>query len=121
VFFDPTEGFVDARGQRVDVTPADARVSLWHPIEAGLDEVIAWRRFVEERGVRQPFKQAHREVYLLTDAERRTATYSNRFAAHIVRQHQFHALCAARGWRNKLRLMVDDEYPPATRILARHG
>ena len=34
--------------------------------------------------------------------------YSNRFAAHIIRQHQFNALCVARGWRNKLRLMVDD-------------
>ena len=48
-------------------------------------------------GSRQPFKQAHREVYLLTDAERNTRTYSNRFAAHIIRQHQFNALCAARG------------------------
>src|SRR5262249_7874808 len=59
--------------------------------------------------------------YLLTDAERRTATYSNRYAAHILRQHQFNALCAARGWRNKLRLMVDDTYPPATRDLPLWG
>src|SRR4029077_15846965 len=28
-----------------------------------------------------------------------TRTYSNRFAAHILRQHQFKALCQARGWR----------------------
>ena len=47
--------------------------------------------------------------------------YSNRFAAHILRQHQFNALCAARGWKNKLRLMVDDEYPPATRELPHWG
>jgi hypothetical protein len=92
-------------------------VSLWHPIEQPMDDVLAWRYWLERREVVQPFKQAHREVYLLTDAERRTRTYSNRFAAHILRQHQFNALCAARGWKNKLRLMVDDSYPPAFRPL----
>ena len=51
----------------------------------------------------------------------RTRTYSNRFAAHVIKQHQFNALCAARGWKNKLRLMVDDEYPPATRELPAWG
>ena len=76
---------------------------------------------MEERGITQPFKQAHREIYLLTDAERNTRTYSNRFAAHIIRQHQFNALCAARAWKNKLRLMVDDAYPPAAKELPHWG
>jgi uncharacterized protein DUF4132 len=60
-------------------------------------------------------------VYLLTDAERTTRVYSNRFAAHIIRQHQFNALCGARGWKNRLRLMVDDVYPPATREIPAWG
>ncbi len=30
----------------------------------------------------------------LTDAERATRTDSNRFAAHILKQHQFNSLCA---------------------------
>ncbi len=47
----------------------------------------------------EPFKQAHREIYVLTDAELATRTYSNRFAAHIIRQHQFKALCDSRGWK----------------------
>jgi Domain of unknown function (DUF4132) len=92
-------------------------VALWHPIGRPLDEVISWRNWFERHEVVQPFKQAHREVYLLTDAERRTGAYSNRFAAHVLRQHQFNALCGARGWKNKLRLMVDDSYPPAHRLL----
>jgi hypothetical protein len=96
---------------------SDAEVSLWHPIDRPMADVLAWREWLEKREVIQPFKQAHREVYILTDAERRTGTYSNRFAAHILRQHQFNALCAARGWKNKLRLMVDDTYPPAHRLL----
>jgi hypothetical protein len=113
-------GFVDAESR--GFTPADdTQVRLWHPIGCGPAEVVAWRGFLEQHGVRQPFKQAHREVYLLTDAERATETYSNRFAAHVLRQHQFNALCGARGWRSKLRMMVDDAYPPAYRELPHWG
>ncbi len=97
------------------------RVELWHPMQEEPNEVLAWRDWLAELEIRQPFKQAHREVYLLTDAERTTRTYSNRFAAHVIKQHQFNALCAARGWKNKLRLMVDDEYPPATLELPAWG
>lgn len=43
-------------------------------------------------------KQAFREVYLLTPAEEETRDYSNRFAAHILRQQQALALMKARGW-----------------------
>ena len=100
---------------------AGGTVRLWHPIGRAVDEVLAWRAWLEARRVTQPFKQAHREVYLLTAAEENTRTYSNRYAAHILRQHQFHALTAARGWRNKLRMMVDDAYEPATRELPQWG
>ena len=95
---------------------------LWHPLGATAhDDVLHWRQTLEAQGIVQPFKQAHREVYLLTDAERNTRTYSNRFAAHILKQHQFNSLCALRGWKNSLRLMVDDSYPPASRDLPRHN
>lgn len=77
------------------------RVRLWHPLDTP-KSVVDWRHWLERHGVTQPFKQAHREVYVLTDAERATATYSNRFAAHILRQHQMHALCEQRGWRYRL-------------------
>jgi hypothetical protein len=92
-------------------------VALWHPIDRTVEEVMAWRDWLERREVVQPFKQAHREVYLLTDAERRTRTYSNRFVAHILRQHQFNALCAARGWKNKLRHVSDESFPTTHRPL----
>jgi hypothetical protein len=114
-------------GQLVDVqdSPLDlstsATVSAWHPALYSPVEVLAWREWLERHQVTQPFKQAHREVYLLTDAERTTRVYSNRFAAHILRQHQFNALAAARGWRNQLRLKVDDTYPPATLELPHWG
>jgi hypothetical protein len=96
-------------------------VELWHPLGRSPEEVLAWRDWLERKNIRQPFKQAHREVYLLTDAERRTGDYSNRFAGHILRQHQFHALATVRGWRNKLLLDADDSVPPPTRELPQWG
>lgn len=117
--------FVDGVPCDVEGAPLEhgqtAEVTLWHPVGRSIPEVTAWRRRLEELQITQPFKQAHREVYLLTDAERNTRTYSNRFAAHIIRQHQFNALCAARGWKNKLRLMVDDSYPPPSKELPQWG
>jgi hypothetical protein len=99
----------------------DSTVQLWHPIGRPTTEVLAWREWLERHQIRQPFKQAHREVYVLTDAERNTRVYSNRFAAHIVKQHQYNALCGIRGWKNQLRLMVDSSYPPTTRDLPPWG
>ena len=110
----------DVMGRTIEPS-AETTVRLWHPIGREVSETLAWRALLEQHSIQQPFKQAHREVYLLTDAERRTGTYSNRFAAHVLRQHQFNALCAARGWRNQLRLMVDDSYPPARRELPNWG
>ncbi|RJO75370.1 DUF4132 domain-containing protein [Nocardia panacis] len=96
-------------------------VELWHPLGHSAEEILAWRDRLEHHTITQPFKQAHREIYLLTDAERRTGTYSNRFAAHILRQHQFHALAAVRGWRNKLLIDADAMVPPPVRELPQWG
>lgn len=104
-------------GRRLEWLDDSTTVELWHPLHETTEAVLGWRERLAEQEIRQPFKQAHREVYVLTAAEEATRVYSNRFAAHVIRQHQFNALCVARGWRNKLRLMVDDEYPPASRLL----
>ncbi len=105
---------VDVHGKEVEGLCEDTQVSLWHPIANVADYVLAWRAFMVEHEIVQPFKQAHREIYVLTDAERATRIYSNRYAGHIVKQHQFNALCGVRGWHNTLKLMVDDEFPPAS-------
>jgi hypothetical protein len=82
--------------------PPSAKVSFWHPLGQSAEDVLAWRNRLESVGITQPFKQAHREIYILTEAERRTANYSNRFAGHILRQSQFRALASARGWQSQL-------------------
>ncbi|HTB12442.1 MAG TPA: DUF4132 domain-containing protein [Bryobacteraceae bacterium] len=90
-----------------------ARVRMWHPIRADVQTILSWRCFLEDHRIRQPFKQAHREVYLLTDAERETETYSNRFASHIIRQHQFALLCKERGWKFKVMGNWDSHNTPS--------
>ncbi|MEP6672589.1 MAG: DUF4132 domain-containing protein [Chthoniobacter sp.] len=87
-------------------------VTLWHPITSDVAVVQAWRAELVTRQVTQPFKQAHREIYVLTDAERTTGTYSNRFAAHILRQHQFAALAHQRGWTYRLQGAFDSANTP---------
>ncbi len=107
---------VDVRGKALSWLRDDTRVTLWHPLNASVDDVLAWRTWLEKHEVRQPFKQAHREIYVLTDAERATAVYSNRFAAHILRQQQFAALCHERGWRYTLQGAWDSHNTPTLEL-----
>ena len=44
----------------------------------------------------------------MTDAEVRTKSYSNRMAAHILKQHQFNMLAKTRGWKYSLLGCFDD-------------
>ncbi|MFA6112535.1 MAG: DUF4132 domain-containing protein [Sphingomonas sp.] len=100
--------------------PETGTVRLWHPLDSDPADVLAWRQKIVDRELTQPIKQAHREIYVLTDAERRTGTYSNRFAAHILRQHQFRALCQARDWRFEF-LGGWDSWNVPHRALPHHG
>ena len=86
----------------------DTTVTLWHPVFSPIAEVTAWRELLMQRQIVQPLKQAFREVYLLTDAELNTKTYSNRMAAHLLKQHQFNSLAKLRGWKYSLLGAYDD-------------
>ncbi|HZS00354.1 MAG TPA: DUF4132 domain-containing protein [Chloroflexota bacterium] len=99
---------VDVRDAPLDWLTDATEVRLWHPIAAPAETVLAWREWLVRHAVTQPFKQAHREVYLLTDAERAAGVESRRFAEHILRQHQLHALCRERGWRYGLQGAFDN-------------
>jgi hypothetical protein len=94
---------VNTQGQPLTwLATEEAIVRLWHPIFADVSMVSSWRDWLETHQIRQPFKQAYREIYLLTEAEQNTRTYSNRFAAHILRQHQMTQLMKQRGWEYNL-------------------
>jgi hypothetical protein len=91
----------DCEGKSLDVAKAE-KVRLWHPLSSDAAEVQKWRERVFASGVRQPFRQAFREFYQITDEERELRAYSNRFAGVLMRQHQFASLCRERGWNYRL-------------------
>jgi hypothetical protein len=93
-------GYIDHSEASIEI-PADAIIDLWPPSMSAPEETLAWRNLLIDREITQPFKQAHREIYLLTDAERATRDYSLRFANHILKHSQFHALATQRGWRQQ--------------------
>ena len=80
--------WIDINSGKVCLNDYD-EVSLWHPVTSSAEEVMTWRSLVAEAKLKQPFKQAYREIYLATDAELNTHTYSNRMASHILKQHQY--------------------------------
>jgi hypothetical protein len=95
------EAIRDPAGTALDLS-AIRKVRLWHPLSFEAAEVERWRDCVFNAGIRQPFRQAFREFYELTDDDRQARTYSNRFAGILMRQHQFASLCRARGWDYRL-------------------
>jgi len=102
---------------------ADTIVRMWHPIDADPDTVLAWRDRLDALEITQPMKQAYREIYVVTDPELATRSYSNRMAAHILKQHQFSALAAGRGWNYSLLGANDDgrDNDAARRTLPAYG
>ena len=107
----------DAQHQPVAPPTDGDTLELWHPVLASTAEVLAWRALLETRQVRQPLKQAFREVYLLTPPEERTHLYSNRMAAHVLKQHQFSSLAKLRGWQYRLLGAYDKGYESETASL----
>lgn len=104
--------FMDGKWQNIDgkevAISNDAKISLWHPIFDATESVLQWRSRLEELRWQQPVKQAYREIYLLTDAEVNTKSYSNRMAAHLLKQHQFNSLTGIRNWKYQLLGAYDD-------------
>ncbi|HJP87797.1 MAG TPA: DUF4132 domain-containing protein [Candidatus Limnocylindrales bacterium] len=118
----PVEGGLRLANGEPFVPGPQARVRLWHPIDASEAEIAAWRGALIDRRIRQPFKQAFREVYRVTEAELETEVYSNRFAGHILRYPQARALMTARRWgSNFLGPFDGGDTGIARREFASHG
>jgi hypothetical protein len=95
------QGAIGLLGQ-VDV---GGPVTAVHPVtlyERGL--LAQWQREIVSRRIRQPVKQAFRELYLLTPAEREAGDVSRRFAGHVVDGKVAAQLLGGRGWS------MHDEY-----------
>ena len=93
--------WITVDGEKIE-PDKNSTIKLWHPATQTVSEIKQWRNFLIESKIQQPLKQAFREVYLLTEAEIKTKTYSNRMAAHILKQHQFVTLAKGRSWSSRL-------------------
>ncbi|WP_225198355.1 DUF4132 domain-containing protein [Gluconobacter oxydans] len=80
----------------------DETVTLWHPLDADTALVNQWRDTLESIALIQPIRQAWRETYVLTDAERATSPVSLRYAKQVLRQAQSVELGRQRGWRVRI-------------------
>ncbi|WP_144127571.1 DUF4132 domain-containing protein [Catellatospora sichuanensis] len=75
-------------------------VTAVHPFDLYTSGRLAhWQAEVVRRRLRQPVKQAFRELYVLTPAERDAVDASQRFAGHTVTGRVAGQLLAGRGWR----------------------
>jgi hypothetical protein len=89
--------WVNTKGNNVN-PETSTMVCLWHPLNSPVEEIIDWRKFLLRNKIVQPVKQAFREVYLVAPEELLTRFYSNRMAAHLIRQQQFKMLANMKGW-----------------------
>ncbi|MBH1970319.1 MAG: DUF4132 domain-containing protein [Moraxellaceae bacterium] len=112
--------FVNAIGEALPEMNATTQVHLWHPTESDVAEVKNWRDYLLLKQIMQPFKQAFREIYLLTPAEEQTKTYSRRFYQHFLAQKPFAELCLQAGWSYRLQ-SHRHEHPNATRFSEAFG
>ncbi|MDX8436664.1 DUF4132 domain-containing protein [Mesorhizobium abyssinicae] len=116
-------GLVDHAGVRCPAPGPDWTVHLWHPLDSPATTVAAWRESLARQTIQQPFIQAWRPVYVVTDAELATQSYSNRFAAHILEQAPVMAILKKRGWTAYNRSMHGNnaEHERVRLILPHHG
>ncbi len=116
-------GWKTLDGKNIDSISEDTKVKLWHPVVSTEDEIVAWREKMIALEWKQPIKQAFRELYILTEAEINTKSYSNRMAAHILKQHQFNSLASIRDWKYALMGSYDDGRDNSTcsKYLPEHG
>lgn len=77
----------------------------FHLFTAG--QLSAWQKQVVSQRRVQPFKQAFRELYLLTPAERDSGLCSSRFAGHRLKANVAARLLQARSWSTS---SVEDIY-----------
>ena len=110
-------GICGPGGEILDLAGA-TKARLWHPLSSEASEIQQWRERIFSTAIRQPFRQAFREFYQVTEDDRQTRMYSNRFAGIVMRQHQFFSLCRAKGWNYRLMGAGFDGFNVPTKVLA---
>ncbi|EJL04535.1 hypothetical protein PflQ2_4245 [Pseudomonas fluorescens Q2-87] len=100
-----TLSVTDIEGRQYTVKQNLRIAHPFHLFTAG--QLSAWQKAVVSHRRVQPFKQAFRELYLLTPAERDTHVWSNRFAGHRLKGKVAARLLQVRNWSTS---SVEDIY-----------
>ena len=83
----------------LDQVDTTGQVTAAHPFLLYERRLLAkWQAETVQRRLRQPVKQAFRELYLLTPAERAARYVSSRFAGHQVNGKMAAQIMSGRGW-----------------------
>jgi len=82
LFNGSTDSLTDVDGNKVPVKGYPVITHVYHLYKA--DKLVQWQKAIVDRRIVQPFKQAFRELYLVTSAEQKAETHSARFAGHEV-------------------------------------
>ncbi len=113
------QGLSDHKGS-VEPIKADEKLRIAHPhdlLSAG--DWSQWQHNCFQTERVQPFKQVFRELYLVTEQEKKDRLASHRYTGHQVNPRQAMALFGSRGWATQdgvsrtfhdLGLMVDVDF-----------
>ncbi|QHS58738.1 DUF4132 domain-containing protein [Chitinophaga agri] len=102
---------VDYKGKRL-VVSEETQVSLWHPMNGSMKTVKAWRNFLSEHHVAQPFEQVNRVTYTPTPDELTDGYYSSRFACQVLNRDKFRHIISQRGWTLRQKAAHNWSYVP---------
>ncbi|MDP8923543.1 MAG: DUF4132 domain-containing protein [Chloroflexota bacterium] len=95
--YDPATGELEELGGTRQALAAPARIA--HPVDLHAHDLLApWQREVIRRRIVQPFKQAFRELYLLTPVEMETRVFSHRYGEQVVESARSARLLQSQGW-----------------------
>jgi hypothetical protein len=86
---------------KVEGLKSGEKLRIAHPFD--LLPAVQWHRWQKDCFAReriQPFKQVFRELYPLTETEKKEGTQTRRYAGHQVQPRQALALLGQRGWVN---------------------
>lgn len=97
----PLDGqMVSLKGTAITMTP-DTIITLWHPYGADSKTVHAWKQFLAQQKVEQPFEQAHRKIFTPTTEELAGGLFSLRYSSLSLNREKFINASIGKGWNVK--------------------
>lgn len=69
-----------------------------HAYDLHANDWILWQKYLLDKNIVQPFKQIFRELYIMTEEEKKYDGYTNRFAGYQISSRKMLGIMKSRGW-----------------------